>query len=197
MSYIISYNELLDIWKEFSGRHNLNLTVKKNSDIVDGGTSQHLHVEASDNNNIYKFFQFFIQTESYEKEVGKPYKLNCLYERSSSRKTELSIWEREFFDKIFKTNKIASGNKLFDKTFSAYSNNNKLINIIFSDAEIQNILLNNRLLILNVSTEDNIFRISLKNMVEKVYSSDELDDMFTKFMHITEVINSTLLNNIW
>lgn len=180
------YSEILDIWKKFCSRIGFNINVYRKSNITNGGATKTLFIEAVDKGENYKLFQTFNQRDFWLEFIDWPNKLNCIYESSVSRDIELSIWEKDFFERIFKSNRIHSGNSLFDSAFSGYSNDKEFMNKVFQDYEIQNILLKERLLILNVKTENSILRISLKNMHDAYYTVEELEHNYKKFKYIVE-----------
>lgn len=182
------YSEIHDIWKKFCARIDFNINLYRKSDIENGGATKTLFIEAIDKRENYKLFQTFHQRDSWFEFIDGPNKLNCTYESSVSRDIELSIWKKDFFERVFKSNKIYSGNSKFDSTFSGYSNDREFMNNIFQDNEIQNTLLKERLLILNVTTENKILRISLKNMYNTYYTIEELEYNYKIFKSIVERI---------
>jgi hypothetical protein len=186
------YSEIHDIWGKFCSHIDFNINIYRQSEIVDGGASKILFIEAVDKKGNYKISQSFYQADSWTEFVGRPFKLNCIYESPITRDIELSIWGKDFFERIFKSDKIDSGNIEFDRTFSGFSNDKLFMNRVFQDFEIQNILLQERLLVLNVTTENKILKISLKNMNGIYYTVEKLEDNFKTFKHIVEQILKSL-----
>lgn len=182
------YSEIHDTWKKFCSRIDFNINLYRKSDIGNGGATKTLFIEAIDKRGNYKVFQTFCQRDSWFEFIEGRGVLNCIYESQVIRDIELSIWGKDFFERIFKSNRIHSGNSDFDSTFSGYSNDKEFMNKVFQDYEIQNTLLKERLLILNVTTENKTLRISMKNMYLTYYTLEELEGNYKIFKYIVERI---------
>lgn len=190
------YSEIIEIWEKFCSQNDLEISQHRKSEISNGGATKALFIEAIDRTKNYKIFQTFYQADSWLEYIEAPCKLNCIYESQVGQDIELSIWGKDFMERIFRRNRIESGNSEFDSTFSGYSNDKEFMNKVFKDFEIQNILLRERMLLLNVTTENKIIRISLKNMYETYYSLEELKENFKIFKLIVERIMKSIKINV-
>jgi hypothetical protein len=182
------YNEILDIWNNFCIRAELNINKTRKSDITDGVVTKYMFIEAYDKNRNYQMYQTFSHKDSWLGFIEAPHKLICHYESPITKDINMSVWEKSLTDQVSRKNKINSGNSLFDKTFSGSCNDTVFMNRIFQDQEIQNILLNDKLLLLNVVTENKIIKISLKNLNEKYYTVEELEENYKIFKYIVDRI---------
>jgi len=181
-----SYADVLDNWAQFCSKNNLTLEISRKSETSSGGALQYLYFEAINDSKTITILQSFFQADSWLEFVERPHKLNFLFESRSIKDIQLSIWEKDFFERLFKRNKIISGNLEFDSTFSGSCNDMNFMNELFEDIEIQDSLLTNRLLLLNLTTKRDSLRISLKNMQEKYYTTDNLVQHYDIFSRIVD-----------
>jgi len=100
----------------------------------------------------------------------------------------LSISERDFFDKLFSGKRIKIGNQEFDKKFTVNSSNKEIAKNLFGDEKIQNLFLNNRLLVFNISTNKGEATIKLKYMESRLYSIEEMTQALDEFKNILDKI---------
>ncbi len=114
----------------------------------------------------------------------------CEYFNKKLINFDLSLFHKDFLDRLLNTGKIKSGNKIFDKTFGVLSSDKHLADKILSDSGIQSIFLKNRLLILNVNKKESV--ITFKNMATGLYEIKELDNMLNDFIYILRIINNIL-----
>lgn len=100
----------------------------------------------------------------------------------------LYIYKQGFFDRIFSTGKIKSGNITFDKLFAIKSNNKRLALKIFSSSKIQEIFLSNPIMTFNIITKNNQTEIKVKHMQNKLYSFTEMKKALDNFCQILDQI---------
>ncbi len=121
-------------------------------------------------NEIISIEQLFIKGD-YEN--GVPKKLNLYYKFDNQFDFFLSINQRDLFDKILGWNRIRLEDSEFDKKFTIQSNDRQLAQKIFNNADLRNLLLSDKSLILNITTKNHQTEIQIKNMVHKFYSLEE------------------------
>ena len=103
----------------------------------------------------------------------------CCFSNTTS--LQLNISRRDFFDKIFPTRRIKTGNKIFDRTFTINSTDKKIALAIFKDEEVQRLFLSNSLALFNISTENDITEVKVKHMQKKLYSIEEMQKALDDF----------------
>ena len=127
----------------------------------------------------YKSRQIIIEqvfTKS-DYENGTPGSIQFIYEYKNRNDFQLSISERDFFDKLFSNKRFTVKNPVFDKKFTIQSNDHITASKIFADEAIQSIFLNNRFIILNISSKESLTKIVLKNISNKLYDFKEYELM--------------------
>ncbi|NOZ34156.1 MAG: hypothetical protein GXO80_02525 [Chlorobi bacterium] len=99
---------------------------------------------------------------------------------------KLSLYRKDFFDKLFGKNKPKTGNKDFDKVFGIYTDDKKTASAIFKDTKISNLFLNNPFLVLNIQKNKSL--LTFKSMKRKLYKTEELQELLNNFRYISELI---------
>ncbi|MUP40109.1 hypothetical protein [Labilibaculum euxinus] len=134
-------------------------------------------------NNIY--ISQSVITGNNEAELSS-FILKFHYKNSSN--LYINIYRWDFFDKLFSTGRIKSGNVFFDKIFVIKSNDKKLALKIFSSNEIQEIFLSNSLMTFNVNTKHDKTEVKIKHMQNKLYSFSEMKKALDNFCFILNLI---------
>lgn len=94
---------------------------------------------------------------------------NCIItitaRKKSYEKIELSIWRKDFLDKIFVYGKSKTGYKDFDKTIGLDASNNieRYLSKIFENQKLREEIQNDRHRTYNISTNDNVITIRRKS----------------------------------
>jgi hypothetical protein len=100
----------------------------------------------------------------------------------------LYIYKQGFFDRIFSSGGIKTGNIEFDKEFAIKSNDEKLALRLFKSKTIQEVFLSNPLMTFNILTENNMTEIKLRLMQRKLYSLTEMRTALDNFCRILDQI---------
>ena len=142
-----------------------------------------ISVKLKDRDMIFE--QLFIQYD-YENFVAE--KICITYEFENSFDFHLSIYEREFLEKLFNRNRIETGHSTFDSKFTIKSNDKDLAKKIFCNIDLQNQFLSNRLLIFNISSKKHLTTISMKDLEKKLYDKTEYLSMLRSIQFVTNTI---------
>lgn len=162
---------------------NGHLMVIKKTSI--GAEEEYLNSECSIEykNEIISIEQLFIK---YDYENGIPEKLNLIFEFENRFDFFLSINERDYFDKIFAWNRIKLGNTDFDKKFTIQSNDKLIAKKIFRNLKLRKQLVDNNTIILNISTTNKKTKIVIKNMLRKIYTIEEYNELLSFMKNIID-----------
>jgi hypothetical protein len=137
-------------------------------------------------NGIISINQLFIKEDS---ENGYPQKLIFTFELINNFDFHLSINHKDFFDRIFSSKRIKLNDEVFDKQFTIQSNDKNIALSIFDNFELKKLILDNETIVFNISTEDGKTKITLKNMLQKVYSIEEYKDYLRNMKIIIDILN--------
>lgn len=119
---------------------------------------------------------------------SKPSALSLLFTFTNRANDNLSVYERDFFDKLFSGRRIKTGNQDFDKRFTINASNKEIAKDLFSDLRVQNLFFNNRLIVFNISTNKGETTIKLKYMASRLYSIEEMTQAFDEFKYILDKV---------
>ena len=100
----------------------------------------------------------------------------------------LYIYRQNFFSRIFSKNKIIVGNELFDRTFNVKCSHRSIALKLFKKESIQQLFLSEPSLLFNISTNDKITTIVLKNLRNNLYSHQEIQQLLSIFKLIVEIV---------
>ncbi len=103
-----------------------------------------------------------------------PSRIEYRCEISTSSSFNLYMYKRGFIDKVFGKRGFKSKNPEFDEVYVVKSRNISIAERIFANEEIQSLFLKNSLLILNISTADNITMIRFRDQNRRLYSYEEM-----------------------
>ena len=119
-------------------------------------------------NGIISISQLFNKVDF---ENGYPQKLNLTFELNNKFDFYLSINHRDFFDRIFSSKRIKLNDEVFDEQFTIQSNDEKIALSIFDNFELRKLILDNKSIVFNISTEEGKTKITLKNnLILRVFS---------------------------
>lgn len=79
---------------------------------------------------------------------------------------------------------------IFDKQFSIQSSDKRIAQKILDNAELKKLLIDNKSLILNISSQNRITKIIMKNMFQKTYDIEEYKDFIRNMKSIIDIINN-------
>ena len=113
--------------------------------------------------------------------------LTCEFEIQNRSSLKLSIYKRDFFDKIFPVKRALTRDDKFDKIFNLKCSDDRVAVKIFSSANVRNEFLNNNLTF-NINTVKGITRIRLRNLATGFYSKEILNKYYNLFIEILEKI---------
>jgi hypothetical protein len=102
---------------------------------------------------------------------------------------DLSVYQKDFFERILNLNKIKTGNKIFDSKFGISCSEKTVATNLFNDVRVQSFFLNNSFLVFNVQRKTSM--VTLRNMEVKIYKKAELQELLDKFVHILELIHKS------
>lgn len=126
----------------------------------------------------------------YDYESGNPNNLILTYKFHNQSEFNLTIYEREFFEKLFNSNRILTKNKEFDKKFTLKSSGDRKALKIFENIEIQKFFLENRLMTFRIETEQFETEIKLNYLGKLNYENGQVESIVTMFEDIiSKVIN--------
>lgn len=97
---------------------------------------------------------------------------------------DLSLYQRDFFDRLFNRNKIKTVNTEFNKRFGVITNNKLLAQELFTDSKTQTFFLGNSFLTFNIAKS----LITMKSMNMKSYEKNEIQELFDMYMHILKLL---------
>jgi hypothetical protein len=121
-------------------------------------------------------------------EESSPSYLTLKYCYTNRNDFYLYIYKQGFFDRIFSSGGIKTGNIEFDKEFAIKSNDEKLALRLFKSKTIQEVFLSNPLMTFNILTENNMTEIKLRLMQRKLYSLTEMRTALDNFCRILDQI---------
>ncbi len=135
---------------------------------------------------LIKIEQMFTKVD-YEN--GGPGKLCVKFDFENRFDFQLSINERDFFDKLFGVRRIKIDDSNFDKRFTIQSNDERIAKKIFKSDDTKDLFKRNRLVILNISSKNRLTKIELKNLSNRIYSIKEYEAYLS---HMKLIIDCTL-----
>jgi len=109
----------------------------------------------------------------------------------NNKRVNLSINQRDFFDKLFFLKRVKTGNDIFDQKYFISCSHKIVATELFTDSKIQNLFLSNPLLIFNISTKKGITKIIMKLMGRKLYSMAEMKKALDDFKYILSKLSKT------
>lgn len=109
---------------------------------------------------------------------------------------ELSIWRKDYFDKLFKSGAIATGFKDFDKIIGLKPSKNieRFISQAFKNEILRNELVNDKYRTLNIQTVDNLITIQRKSRL-KIKDTKMMINEYNGFCRFLDgLIDSGIIN---
>jgi hypothetical protein len=123
-----------------------------------------------------------------EIDVGLSY-LKIEFYNSGLVNFNLSLYQKGFFERILNSNKIKSGNNIFDTKFGIYCSEKKIATKIFSNTQVQSIFLDNIFLTFNIQRKKSV--VTLRSMEIKIYEEMELQELLNNFILILSLIRKS------
>ncbi len=105
---------------------------------------------------------------------------------------DLSLYRRDFLDRLFGSGKVNIRNKTFNKTFGISTSYKPIAEWLFNDGKIQALFINNKFLVFNISRKEH--KITLKSMKTKFYEEEELQFLLDNFKYIINKLNEYYIN---
>ncbi len=99
---------------------------------------------------------------------------------------DLSLYQKDFFNRLFNKNLIKTGNLEFDKRFGVITNNTLLAKQLFTDSKVQAFFLGNQFLTFNIAQS----LITMKSMNMKCYDKNEIQELFDMFIRILKLLTN-------
>ena len=135
--------------------------------------------------NTYKEIEFIIEQaiiiRPFRNDLFKP--LTFRLRKENTQVINLSMWIKDWSDRIFGFQKIRTGNSDFDNIYCLKGKDKNKIIGLFNSALIRKGFLNDKNLIFNIKTENNYTNIELKK-VGLEPDKDELNRMYNLFREL-------------
>ncbi len=115
--------------------------------------------------------------------------------KNSVERIELSIWRKDFLDRIFKIGNTKTGYKDFDKIIGLKASRNIGRNLpkLFENRQLREEFMNDRYRVFNISTSDNVITIRRKSNLF-MENSKMIQSEYENFcIFIDSLIDSTIL----
>ncbi|MPQ46935.1 hypothetical protein GCQ56_07890 [Marinifilum sp. N1E240] len=135
---------------------------------------------------IYRGLEINIHTGLYEFPLQKNEYNDCdiiiTAKKAKKERVELSIWRKDYFDKIFGSSGRKTGYKEFDKRIGLKPSKNieKSLSSIFKNEDLRNELIADKYRSYNLKTVDNCMTLERKSGV-RVSSQESMENEFHKF----------------
>lgn len=134
---------------------------------------------------MYKGVEIIIHS-TYSQSQGKfeEYYLSSLRVTSNIEKRDefhLYLWRKGFFERFFSLKNSRTGFPTFDKTIAFETNRKKDVQILFSDSEIREILINDYSSIFNIQHESGVLKIKLQTG-KIIWDKEILIEEYNKFL---------------
>ena len=179
----------LNDWKkhllDFANHANGKMTIEKMPVYGDNYELYSSTINISYENNYVNILQTATKVDYVNCGVSS-LTLQFLYKNKSTLQVTLN--ERDFFDKLFSGRRIKTGNQDFDRKFTINASNKEIAKDLFSDVRVQYLFFNNRLIVFNTSTNKGETTIKLKYMESRLYSIEEMTQAYDEFKNILDKI---------
>jgi len=135
---------------------------------------------------IYRGVEINIHTGLYEYPLQKNEYNDCdiiiTAQKAKKERVELSIWRKDYFDKIFGSSGHKTGYKEFDKRIGLKPSKNieKSLSSIFKNEDLRNELITDKYRSYNLTTIDNYITLERKSGV-RVSNKESMENEFHKF----------------
>jgi hypothetical protein len=138
--------------RRFDNSHNEGL-YRLNLDLIYKNIPVNIHSAVAEFSMIYNQIKSFPIAFSIEKETNEI--------------IELSIWRKDFIDRIFKAKSLQTGYAQFDKVFGLKASKNikPLLSKIFENNELREALINDNYGTFNIQTTDHKLNIQRKSVI--------------------------------
>lgn len=182
------YDKWVKLLTIFCERHSYAFEIQQHAPVGYGGQfiSFRIHIP-----NDVKDFVIIQSGQKANDVIG----LNHLYttvEEYTGKSLKLSIREYEFLDRLFYRKRILTGNELFDSKFFVNSSDINLALQIFTDTVIQNFFIRNRFVVSNIHSTGPRNTITMKDMRNIIFSSEELSQFISVFSLILKHVHAII-----
>ncbi len=180
---LMDYNDWKSHWEKFANKINANFEIHR----YHNGRGFMYKTIITTKQGLYPVL-ISQGTGGSDREVGQGEHLELNYINSNRIQYDISLYKKDFLDKLFKSGKIKTGNPEFDKKFGIYTTNNETTKRLFNNIQIQTIFLNNKFLVFNVQKKES--KVTLKSMKRTLYQHSELKKLLDDFVYILKVLTN-------
>jgi len=183
----LDLDKLKKLWKDLSNENEGDFSFK---DLIQANVNTWIYVLKL--NLKYKGYSINIEQPLFilsKKEYSVKH-LVFKIEKESKNKFYLSIWKKDFFDRIFSINKVRTRDNEFDKKFGIKSNNTRFAIPFFNDKEIREIFLKDENLFFRVFTENQMLTVLMKHTLF-IDSKDKFNKLYSTFKTLVDKLIET------